>query len=68
MRTRNFFPDGVGGEFNMPLAKEAGHFQEIGLAQDDNGLAMRTVYCLSEVTAVKSDMNTTSRAGHFKVI
>ena len=61
----NFFPDGVRGKFNMPLAEEAGRFQEIGFAQSDDSLAMRAGNFLAEVSVGKPDMDTAGRAGHF---
>jgi hypothetical protein len=40
MRTGHFFADGMSREFDMLLAKEAGHFQVFWFAQGDGFLAM----------------------------
>jgi len=37
----NFLTQGVGGKFNVPLAKEAGHFQIFGFAQSGFFLTMQ---------------------------
>jgi len=41
MRARHFYSDGVGGKFDVFLAKEARHFEEIGFTQSDDFLTMR---------------------------
>jgi len=48
----------------MPVAKEAGHFQEIGFAQNDGGLALRTRNGLAGTHIVEPDMGATGRTGH----
>ena len=66
VRAGSFFPDGVGGKFNVFLAKEAGHFQEIGFAQGDCGLTMRAGNFLAEVAIVKPNMEAAGRTRHFQ--
>ena len=65
MRAGHFSPDGVRGKFNMPLAKEAGHFQEIGFVQGDAGLAMRAEDFLADILAGELDVSTAGGTGHF---
>src|SRR5665213_4448519 len=64
MRTGDFFADGVRRKFNMPMAKEAGHFQEIGLAQSDCRLALWTRNGLASTHIVEPDVSATGRTGH----
>jgi len=65
VRAGDFFPDGVGGEFDMSLAKEAGHFQEIGFAQNDDSLAMGAGDFLADILAGELDVSTAGGTGHF---
>ena len=64
MRAGNFLPDGVSRKLDVFLAKEAGYFQEIGLAQSDIFLALRAGNILPQGMAGKPDVNTAGRAGH----
>ena len=57
--------DGVGGEFDVLLAIEAHHFQEIGFAQGDDFLAMRAGDSLAEVLEGEPDMDAASGTRHF---
>ena len=65
MRARHLFADGVGRILDVPLAKEADHFQEVGFAQGDSCAALWTGNLLSEVAVIKANMNATGGTGHF---
>jgi len=52
MRAGHFFANGMRRKFNVLLAKEAGHFQRIRFAQDDDLLTLWTGNFLSEVTII----------------
>src|SRR5665213_2803154 len=64
MRTVDFFADGVRRKFNIPMAKEAGHFQEIRFAQGDGSLALWTRNGLASAHIVEPDVSATGRTGH----
>ena len=65
MRAADLFSDGVSGKFNVFLAKVAGHFQEIGFAQGDCGLAMWAGDLLATVDPREFNASSTGWAGHF---
>jgi len=66
MRAGHFFPDGMRRKFNVLLAKETGHFQEIKLAQSDGFLAVRTGNFLPQVARIKPDVHSAGGTGHFE--
>ena len=68
MRTRNLSAQGMGGEFNVLLAKVAGHFQVFWFAQRNNRLAVRAWDLLAEVSAGKCNVSAARRTGDFSVI
>jgi len=64
MGTLQLLADGVGGKFNVFMAKKTGHFQVSRLLQGDAGLAMRTRNFLVELLTKKLDVPATRRADH----
>jgi hypothetical protein len=66
MRTRDLSAQGMGGEFNVLLAKVAGHFQVFWFAQRNNRLAVRAWDLLAEVLDGKQDVSTAGGTGDFQ--
>jgi hypothetical protein len=62
VRTFELFTKRMGREFNVFLAKEAGHFEEIGFAQGDGLLAVRARDFPAEIPLIKPKVDATSRA------
>lgn len=62
--TFDLLSDCMGGEFDVFMAKEAGHFQVFGRAQGDGFLAARAGDFLVEALPRKFDVGAASRAGH----
>ena len=66
MRTGNLSAQGMSGEFNVLLAKVAGHFQVFKPAQGDGTLALRTGNFPAEITSRKCNVSATMYADGFQ--
>ena len=65
MRAGDFFANGVGRKFDVPVTKETVHFEEVRPAQGDADLTFWTGNLLAKIFASKPDMNATRGTRHF---